>query len=94
MTISEEKNIPKKFGIFGMDLNSVGIPGFRRLKFPRNSIGIPFRRTPKQWEFRVPNRKKGFRIPFRAERLRKSRNSLFPNINDMEFFSGKPNLPG
>jgi len=47
LTISEEKIIPKKFGIFGINNNSVGIPGFRRPKFPRNSFGIPFRGKPK-----------------------------------------------
>jgi len=60
LTISEEKNIPKKFGIFGMDLNSVGIPGFRRPKFPRNSFGIPVERTPKQSELCVPKQEKSF----------------------------------
>jgi len=33
LTISEEKIIPKEFGIFGMDSYSVGIPGFRRPNF-------------------------------------------------------------
>ena len=76
LTISEEKIIPKKFGNVGMDLNSVGIPGFRRLEFPRNSFGIPVRTSLKKSEFRVPTQEKGFGIPFRAEMLRKSRNSV------------------
>ena len=88
LTISEGKFFPKKLGILGMDLHSVGIPSFRRLKFPRNSFGILFCRTPKQSEFRIPNQKTGFGISFRAMRLRISRNSVFPNINKMDSISG------
>jgi hypothetical protein len=41
LTISEGNIILKNFGKVGMDLNSVRFPGFRRLKFPQNSFGIP-----------------------------------------------------
>jgi len=85
LTISEENIIPKKFGIFGMDLNSVRIPGFRRLKFPRSSFGIPVRRTLKKSEFRVPKQGIGFGIPFCTEMLRKSRNFVLRSVQSQRF---------
>ena len=58
LTISEEKIISKKFGNVVMDLTSVGIPGFRRLRFPRNPFGIPTEDNLKSRKSVFQNRKK------------------------------------
>jgi len=56
LTISERKNVAKKFEMVGMDLKSVGILGFSSLIFPQNTLGILIPRSRRKSEFR--NRKR------------------------------------
>ena len=72
LSISVKNKIPRKTELDGMDSNSVGIPGFRRLKFQRNSSFVPFQR-PKKIEFHVLDTKKHTKFPIsKANKFEKS----------------------